>query len=108
MKDEFGEAREEKIDKTQDKGFRGLAEIIYGVWQDKVHCAIALELFNHVVDNNFDIFTLFSEPVRLNHKLVRSPSFTCRCGCNLFYEGRDAWDNHLLLICTNCDYANYF
>lgn len=108
MKDEVKEAREEKIQKAQDKGISQLAEVIYGVWKDKLHCATALELFNHVVDNNFDIFTPFSEPVLLNKILVRTPEFRCRCGCNVFYERRELADNHLILHCTNCDYPNYF
>lgn len=107
MKDEVKEAREEKIQKVQDKGFRELAEVIYGVWEDRLHCATALELFNHVVDNNFDMFTLFSDPVPLNKILVRT-EFRCKCGCNLFYERRDFADNHLILHCTNCDYPNWF
>lgn len=107
-KKELDKIKELKIQNAQDKGYKSLAEVVYGVWEDKLHCATALELFNHVVDNNFDMFTPFSEPVRLNHKLVRTPSFLCQCGCNVFYERREVSDNHLILLCTNCDYPNYF
>ena len=100
--------KELKIKNAQDKGYKSLAEAVYGMWEDKLFCATALELFNHVVDNNFDMFTPFSEPVRLNRKLVRSPSFRCKCGCNVFYERREVSDNHLILLCKRVRIDLYF
>lgn len=98
----------EKLESLEDKGYLNLAEAIYAVWEDRYICVKIKEFLRHTVENNFDLFTLFSEPVPLNESITKTVGFKCDCGYNEFRSFKELASGHLTLVCYNCGKYHWF